>query len=136
MLASVQSRIQIAAARVRRATIGRLLVVSAAALVASTMGCAAGPCTPAIATVQARLNTRLAAAAAAAPSLPESAQALHHRQPTPHSVASALIALGVLSPEKGKIIREAMARARQADQAGDNAACGQALEEVEHTIGP
>jgi len=52
------------------------------------------------------------------------------------SVASALIAHGVLSPEKGKIIKEAMARARQADQACDNAACERALEEVEHTIGP
>jgi hypothetical protein len=136
VLGSVQSRIQIAAARVRPATISRLLVLSAAALVASTMGCAAGPCTPAIAAVQARLNARLAAAAAAAPSEVESAEALRHRQPTPQSVASALIAHGVLSPEKGKIIREAMARARKADQGGDNAACERALDEVEHTIGP
>jgi hypothetical protein len=47
-----------------------------------------------------------------------------------------LLALGKISPEKAKIIREAMARAREADEAGNKAACEQALEEVERAISP
>jgi hypothetical protein len=138
VLGSIHLRLQmqVARARLARATAGRLLGLSAATFIALTMACAAGPCSTEIATMQARLNARLAAAAAAAPSAPESATALRHRQPTPRSVASALVALGVLSREKAKIIGQAMAQARQADQAGDKAACERALDEVERTIGP
>lgn len=121
--------------RVQRAIIGRVLGLSAAALVASTMVSFAGPCLPEIVAMEARLNAGLVAAAAAAPSAPESAAALRHRQPTPRSVASALVALGVLSREKAKVIGDAMAQARQANQAGDKAACERALEEVKRTIG-
>lgn len=105
-------------------------------LAASTLACSAGPCWPEIARVQAHLDARLAAAVAAAPPGRERAAALHHHQPTPRSIASVLVALGVLSPEKAKIIGNAMERARQADQAGDEAACEQALKEVERTIAP
>lgn len=138
MRGSARSSVHTLAARARRtgATVARLLGLSAAAFVALTMTCSAGPCLPEITAMQARLSARLAAAAAAAPSAPESAAALRHRQPTPRSVASALVALGVLSPEKAKIIAEAMARARQADRAGNRAACEDALEEIEHTIDP
>lgn len=137
MLGSIHLRVQIQAARTRpaQATVGRLLGLSAAAFIALTTACAAGPCSPEIAAMEARLNARLAAAAAA-PSAPESAAALRHRQPTPRSLASALVALGVLSREKAKIIGQAMAQARQADQAGNEAACERALDEVERTIGP
>jgi hypothetical protein len=47
-----------------------------------------------------------------------------------------LLALGKISPEKAKIIREAMARARETDEARNKAACEQALEEVERAISP
>lgn len=120
----------------RKATFASLLALSAAVLVASTLTCFAGPCSSEIARMQARLDARLGAAAARGPSAPESAGALAHRQPTPGSIASAEQRLGEISPENGKIIREAMARARQADQAGDKAACEQALAEVRRTIGP
>lgn len=113
-----------------------VLALSAAVLVASMLACSAGPCSSDIARMQARLDARLGAAAARGPSAPESAGALAHRQPTPGSIASAEQRLGEISPEKGKIIREAMARARAADQAGNTMACEQALEEVERTIGP
>lgn len=120
----------------RQIPAGRVLWLSAGMLAASTLACSAGPCSPEIARVQVHLDARLAAAVAAAPPGRERAAALHHRQPTPRSIASVLVALGVLSPEKAKIIGNAMERARQADQAGDEAACEQALKEVERTIAP
>ena len=80
-------------------TIRRLLELSAAALAASTIACSAGPCSPEIERMQARLDARLQAAARAGPSAPESSRALHHRQPTPGSIASAEIGLGEISPE-------------------------------------
>ena len=114
----------------------RLLGLSAAALAASTIVCFAGPCLPEIERMQARLNARLESAAGAGLSAPQSSDALLHHQPTPGSIARAEIQLGELSPEKAKVIREAMARARAADQTGDEAACEQALAEVQRTIGP
>ena len=86
--------------------------------------------------MQARLDAGLAAKARSGPTAPESSGALAHHQPTPGSIAAAERSLGEISPEKGKIIREAMARAREADQAGDKAGCEQALKEVEQTVGP
>jgi len=119
-----------------KTTVGSLSGLSAAVLVATSMACLAGPCSSEIAAVQARLDARLAAKAATGPSAPESAEALRHRQPTPRSIAEALIALGKISPEKAKIIGGAMTRARDADQAGDKAACEDALREVEQALGP
>jgi hypothetical protein len=86
--------------------------------------------------LQARLDAGLAGKAASGPTAPESAGALAHHQPTPGSIAAAERKPGEISPEKGQIIREAMAKAREADQAGDKEACERALEEVERTIGP
>lgn len=114
----------------------RLLGLSAAALAASTIHCSAGPCLAEIERMQARLNARLESAAGAGLSAPQSSDALLHHQPTPGSIARAEIQLGELSPEKAKVIREAMTRARAADQTGDEAACEQALAEVQRTIGP
>jgi hypothetical protein len=119
-----------------KTTIRRLVELSAAALAASTIACSAGPCSPAIGRMQARLDAGLEANARTGPSAPESPGALLHREPTPGSIASAEIRLGEISPEKAKIISEAMARAREADQAGDKAACEQALAEVQRTISP
>jgi hypothetical protein len=86
--------------------------------------------------MQARLSARLEAAASAGRTAPQSSDALLHHQPTPGSIARVEIQLGELSPEKAKVIRDAMARAREADQAGDEVACVQALAEVQRIIGP
>jgi hypothetical protein len=51
-------------------------------------------------------------------------------------MAAAEVAHGKISPEKAKIVRAAMAQAREADQAGDKVTCEQALAEVQRTIGP
>jgi type II secretory pathway component PulM len=124
------------AARAQQAkpAIRRLLALSGVVLAASTTTCSASPCSPEIERLQTRLDTRLETKADAGPSAPESRRALRHDQPTPRSIASAEAKLGEISPEKAKIIRESMARAREADQAGDNSVCEQALAEVRRTI--
>ena len=114
----------------------RLSGFGTAVFMASTMICSAGPCSSEIAEMQARLDARLAAVAAAGPSAPESSSARLHHQPTPGSIAATERALGRLSPEKGVIIRGGMARAREADKTGDWEACMRALDEVRKTIGP
>ena len=117
-------------------TIRRLPVLSAAAFAASTMAASAGPCSSEIERTQARFDARIEVVAGAGPSAPESSGALIHRQPTPDSIAAAETKLDELSPQMVKAVREAMARARQADQSGDMHACEQALAEVQHAIGP
>jgi hypothetical protein len=92
------------------------------------------PLCPEIAAMEARLNANLAAIARSGPTAPESAGALEHHQPTPGSIAAAERKLGEIPPEANQVITEAMAKAQEADQAGDKAACEQALEEVERTI--
>jgi len=113
-------------ARRAQAKIGQSLGLSIAAFVASTMACAAGPCAPEIAAMQARLDANLAAIARTGPTAPESAGALEHRQPTPGSIAAAERKLGEIRPEANQTITKAMAKAQEADQAGDKAACEQA----------
>jgi hypothetical protein len=81
--------------------------------------------------MQARLDANLAAIARSGPTAPESAGALEHHQPTPGSIAAAERKLG---EKANQTITKAMAKAQEADQAGDKAACEQALEEVERTI--
>ncbi len=120
----------------RRHPIRCAIFLSAAALAASTIACLASPCSPEIARMQARLDAGLEAKARTGPSAPEASSALRHHQPTPGSIAATESGLGEISPEKAKVIREATARARQADQAGDKTACEQALAEVQRTIGP
>jgi hypothetical protein len=117
-----------------RSNVGQLPGLSIAAFVASTMACAAGPCAPEIAAMEARLDANVAAIARSGPTAPESAGALEHHQPTPGSIAAAERKLGEIPPEANQIITEAMAKAQEADQAGDKAACEQALEEVDRTI--
>lgn len=85
--------------------------------------------------MQARIEARLHALAAAGPSAKQSVEAQRHRQPTPGSMASAERQLGELSPSAIVKVNAAMDRAQKADAAGDAAACKQALAEVEQAIG-
>jgi hypothetical protein len=117
-------------------TVRLALWLCAAMLAVSTIACSAGPCSPEIGRMQRRLDARLAAKAETAPQAAQGTRALLHRQPTPGSMAAAEVEVGVISPEKAKAVREAMARARDADQAGDKATCEKALAEVQRTIGP
>jgi hypothetical protein len=117
-------------------TIRQLVLLSAVALAGSTTAGYAGPCSPEIERMQARVDAKVEVVAGAGPSAPEGSGALLHRQPTPGSIATAETALGEVSPQTVKAVREAMVRAREADQAGDLATCEQALAEVQRALGP
>jgi hypothetical protein len=113
-----------------------LLVLSAAALAASMSVSYAGPCSQEIDHVQARVDAKLEAAARAGPVAPETSAALLHHQPTPGSIAAAESKLGDASSRSVESAVAAMARAREADRAGDQSACEQALADVRRAIGP
>jgi hypothetical protein len=113
-----------------------MILLAAAAFGASTVGCIAGPCTQDIVQMEIRIDARLNARAAAGPSGTESTAAMMHRQPTPQSIAEAERKLGDLSQQTIDAVRQSMASAKTADQAGDLAGCKRALAEVQKAIGP
>jgi hypothetical protein len=113
----------------------RPLLVLIAALAASTSAGYAGPCSRAIDRIQARIDARLEAAAGSGPMAPVSSGAYLHRQPTPRSLAAAESRLGEVSPQTIEAVRAAMARAREADRAGDKRGCRRALADAQRAIG-
>jgi len=117
-------------------SIQRLLVACAAAVAAAMSASYAGPCSRAIDRVQAEIDAKLEARAAAGPTARESTAATLHRQPTPGSIAAAESRLGDVPPEKVGAVVAAMTRAREADRAGDQSACEQALADVQRALGP
>jgi hypothetical protein len=117
-------------------TIAHAAVLGAAALALSTLPGHAGPCLQEIARMQAQIDAKLAARATAGPTARESSGALLHHQPTPGSIAAAESKLGEISAETMEALAAAMARAREADRAGDASACEQALADVRRSIGP
>src|SRR5262245_24826042 len=117
-------------------SIERLVVACAAVLAASMSASYAGPCSHEIDRVQVAIDARLNANAAAGPAARESTAATEHRQPTPSSIAAAEAGLGEVSPQKLEAISAAMARAREADGAGNQSACEQALADVRRALGP
>jgi hypothetical protein len=86
--------------------------------------------------MQAQVDARLQAKAAAGPAARESTAATMDRQPTPGSIAAAEARLGEVSPQTIKAVAAAMARAREADRAGDKSAWEQARADVQRAIGP
>ena len=114
----------------------RSATLGAAACLASMSMSYAGPCSGEIDRVQARVDAKLDAVAATGPSGPESAAATRHQQPTPGSIAAAESRLGDFSAATVAAIKAGMTRAREADRAGDAAACEQALAGVRRAIGP
>ena len=112
------------------------IALCAAAIAASLSSAYAGPCSPDIDSVQARIDARLEAKAAAGVGAKQSTDALTHRQPTPSSIASAEEKLREVSAQTVAAVKQAMERARAADSTGDKKGCEQALAEVERLIGP
>src|SRR5262249_11582674 len=98
-------------------SIQRSLIACAAVFVASTSACYAGPCSQDIARLQAAMDAKVGAAAAAGPRAPEGTTATMHRQPTPRSIATAESEVGGLSPDQVKAAVSPRARAGQADSA-------------------
>jgi hypothetical protein len=109
--------------------------VCAAALAAWMSASYAGPCLDEIGRMEAKINAKLDAKAAAGPPAPASAMAGMSDQPTPRSMATVEERLGEISPQTVHAVEQAMASARAADGAGDNAACEQALADVQRTLG-
>jgi hypothetical protein len=102
----------------------------AVALTLSASETFAGPCSQEIDRVQAWIDAKLEAQAAAGRSASESTAATMHRQPTPGSIATAEAQLGDISPEQLQAAQALMIEARAADRAGDQNACEKALTTV------
>ena len=115
--------------------IQRSMLACAATLAASMSAAYAGPCSPEITQVQEQIDASMHAKANAGPTAPESTAAKMHHQPTPSSLAAAQVELGQTSPERFNAINAAMARALEADGAGDQSACEQALADVKRLLG-
>ena len=102
---------------------------------ATTAAGRAGPCTTDIDNMQARIDAKLEATAAAGPSARQGTFAGRSSQPTPRSLAAEEVKAGELSPGDVTTVRDAMTQARASDAAGDAQACRQALAKVQQVVG-
>ena len=109
-------------------------VVFGVVLTASVSTTYAGPCWDEIVRVQAEIDNKLEAIAAAGPPASARDMAATSVQPTPRSLALVEEKMGELSPETISAIRQSMDRARAADTGGDQAACEKALADVRRTL--
>jgi len=107
-------------------------LMSIVALCLLTLPAAAGPCTDDIRRMEDRINGWLDRLAAGEPTKRQTLGAQMHRQPTPRSIAEAE---GIPSATIAGV-RDAMERAREADRAGDKAACDKALAEISPLLAP
>ena len=115
--------------------IHQMFVLAATALALSTLPGRAGPCAQDIDRAWAQVDAKIHARIAAGRSAPENVIGLLHHQPTLSSIVAAEKALGQgWTPVEVAV--SALARAREADQAGDRSACDQTLAQVQHTIEP
>jgi hypothetical protein len=113
------------------------LLVTASTLFLFVLPCqASGPCSKDIVQMRSKIDARLGAIAAAAPSVAVTSGAKLHRQPSTESMAKVLSERGLLSPGTVEQIKGAMTRSRTANAAGDKAACEQALAEAERALPP
>ena len=113
--------------------IRRLLAMSAAALMLSTLPSRAGPCSQTIDRAWTQVADIIQARLRAGRSAPQGITALLHRQPTPASVAAAEEKVGEMwSPMETAVA--ALTRAREADRAEDKGACQQAVQDAERVL--
>ena len=115
-------------------SIWRVVALSASVLAISMTAGFAGPCMEQIERMQAQVDARIEAVAAARAVARESRAATMHREPTPASIAAAEERLD--EGTRAEQALAAMKRARAADEAGDNTACEQALEDARRAIRP
>ena len=108
----------------------RLITWSAVALCASLPVAHAGPCSNDIDRMQARIDARVEAIAAAGPFVPPGIGAGLGVQPTPFGMATVEEKMGELKRSKFDAVHDAMARARAANAAGNYRTCEKALAEV------
>ncbi len=108
----------------------KLIGWSALAFIASLSAGHARSCSDDIDHMQARLDARVEAIAAAGPFVPPGVSAGMGVQPTPFGMAVVEEKMGELSRNKVDAVRAAMARARAANVASNYKACEQALADV------
>ena len=113
--------------------IQRSTLVCATVIAISMSATYAGPCSPEITRVEGMINARVLAKAGAAHAS-ESTAAKMHRQPTPRSIGAAEVTGGQTSPEEYNAVEAAMARAVEADSAGNQSACEQALADAKRAM--
>jgi hypothetical protein len=104
----------------------RILLLATVAVIGGGVAAEAGPCTRQISLVEQKIRQAQANSppgGAGEPSAPQSVDAQLHHQPTPGSVQSA----ERMANADGEA---ALARARNADAAGDATACAKALAEA------
>jgi hypothetical protein len=135
-----------------------LVALSASVLAGSIAAGYAGPCTEELDRMQAQVDAKTAAVAAAGPAARENHTAMMHREQTSITAAieqaigaiqdshaadmqrepkPASIAAAEETLDEGTRIEQAVAaikRAREADEVGDSSACDQTLEDVQHAI--
>src|SRR5262249_2350260 len=112
-----------------------IVVYAAAALAASISASYGGPCWDDLSALQAKVDAMLETKAADWPPATAEAMAGTSPQPTPRSLETVEERMGEISPQTVNAIRQGMERARAADDAGDKAACEQALANVRRTLG-
>ena len=95
----------------------------------------AGPCAEDLYRAEVDVGKRLDQIAAAGKTGAELAFATTHHQPTPATIAGAEESVGDISSAQVKAVRQYMADAKKADDAGDKAACEQALSQARNLLG-
>jgi hypothetical protein len=113
-----------------------------AALAFAAIACAscptlsyAGPCAEDLYKADIAINKRLGEIAAQGKGAAESTFATSHHQPTPATIAGAEEKVGDIPASGVEDVHKFMLEARQADDAGDKAACEKALAEAKTIVG-
>jgi hypothetical protein len=116
----------------------RLMTWSTTALCTSLSVAHAGSCSNDIDRMQARIDARVEAIAAAGPFVPPGVSAGMGVQPTPFGMATVEERMGEISSNKVDAVHAAMSRARAANAGANTAAnyrtCEKALAEVRHIM--
>ena len=95
----------------------------------------AGPCADDLYRAEVDIGKRLDAIAASGKTGAESTFATAHHQPTPATIAGAEEKVGDVSEAQVQAVREYMAEAKKADDAGDKSGCEQALSQARNLLG-
>ncbi len=111
-----------------------LVTWSAVALCVSLSAAHAASCSNDIDRMQARIDAKIEAIAAAGPFVPPGISAGMGVEPTPFGMATVEERMGEVSRNRVDAVRDAMARARAASSAGKYKACEKALADVRRLI--
>jgi hypothetical protein len=112
----------------------KITALTALAIITPLSIAHAASCSHDIDRMQARIDAKVEAIAAAGPFVPTSIGAGMGVQPTPFGMATVEERMGELKRNKVDAVHDAMTQARAANVAGDRKACAKALAEVRHIM--